>query len=259
MHFGNYFQLILVILTGFSGLIYLTDVLFIAKKRKKAEKKMPIAIDYARSFFPIFLIVLVIRSFIIQPYRVPTGSLEPTILPNDFVAVSQFAYGLRLPLTNKKILSIGEPKKGDIAVFRYPLDPHIDYIKRVIGTPGDHIIYKNRTLYINGKKLDQKFLRNSADFEPPNTYIPASVKQETINHVTHKILVWKKNGNMTEFDLIVPKGQYFMMGDNRDNSGDSRYWGFVPEKDLVGKAFIIWFSWNSRHYKVRWHRIGTKL
>jgi signal peptidase I len=253
------FPLILVIATFLTGLIYLIDVLLLAKRRKKSNKKMPWWVDYARSFFPVLLIVLVIRSFIVQPFRVPTGSLEPTVLPNDFVAVNQFAYGLRLPVLNTKILSIGEPKRGDIVVFRYPIDPKVDYVKRMIGVPGDHVVYKNKILTINGKEMSQRFLHKGMDFEPPDVYIPVDVKEEDLSGIKHEILVRREGGNWGRVDLVVPEGQYFVMGDNRDNSADSRYWGFVPEENLIGKAFLIWLSWDSTRHWVRWSRIGTKL
>jgi len=252
------FPLILVILTAVSGLIALFDILFLAKKRK--DKKMPVIIDYARSFFPVFLIVLVIRSFVVQPYRVPTGSLEPSVLPNDFIVVSQFAYGLRLPVLNTKVLNIGKPKRGDIAVFRFPARPSVDFVKRVIGVPGDHIIYKNKILFINGKKMTQKYVKDSFDTEPGMPNIAAQVRDEDLEGIQHQILI---NANSTmpaeTYDFIVPKGYYFMMGDNRDDSGDSRFWGFVPEKNLVGKAMMIWLSWDSHKFNVRWSRIGTIL
>jgi signal peptidase I len=255
------FQLILVILVGLSGLIYLLDVLFFAKKRNATDtqQKMPLFIDYARSFFPVLLLVLIVRSFLVQPFRVPSGSLEPTILPNDFVAVNQFAYGLRLPVIHTKILAIGRPKRGDVAVFRYPPNPKIDYVKRVIGLPGDRVVYKQKTLYINGKKMPQKFLRTGYDFAPPDFSIPANVKEETLGAVKHEIQVRQKGGDNNEFEVIVPEKSYFMMGDNRDDSADSRYFGFVPETSLIGKAFIIWFSWDSSTHRIRWNRMGQKL
>lgn len=253
------FPLILLSATGISGLIYLVDVIFFSKKRQRQHKEMPLLIDYARSFFPILLIVLGIRSFVIQPFRVPTGSLEPTVLPNDFVLVNQFAYGLRFPVWNKKILSIGEPKRGDIAVFRYPVNPHLDYIKRVIGLPGDHIEYKNKTLTVNGQLMPQTFLDEGVDFEPPNSYVPVKLYQENLDGITHHIFRNPKVNNYETFDINVPQGHYFVMGDNRDNSLDSRAWGFVPEENLVGKAFLIWFSFGDDNYRIRWNRIGTTL
>lgn len=253
------FPLILVILTFLSGVIWLVDSRFFKVKREAAHRKEPWYVDYARSLFPVFLIVLIIRSFIFQPYRVPTGSLEPTIMPNDFIVVNQFAYGLRLPVLNTKIFSIGEPKTGDIAVFRYPVNHAYNYIKRVIGTPGDHVVYKNKRLIINGKTISQKLLGNRPDVEP-NGDINSSLYEENLNGIKHQILVHRVGtGENNSFDIVVPKEMYFMMGDNRDNSGDSRFWGFVPEKDLIGKGEMIWLSWDSETHRIRWHRMGRFL
>ena len=259
------FPLILVCLTLVSGIIALIDKLFFEKRRKKTNKEISIIADYARSLFPVFLIVLIIRSFIVQPFRVPTGSLEPTVQPGDFILVNQFSYGLRLPVLHTKILKIGEPHRGDIVVFRYPAYPSVDYVKRVIGLPGDHIVYKNKVLTINGKKMNQKFLRNGIDFEPaqgnmPIQHIPVQIKQEQLNGITHLIQV-RQHGSPEagNYSFVVPKGDYFMMGDNRDNSADSRFWGFVPEKNLIGKAFLVWMSWNGDKHRIEWSRIGTIL
>ena len=263
------FPLILLVLTIAAGLIWLIDALFWIKHRRPIEGKVkhPVIVDYARSFFPILLIVLIIRSFIIQPFRVPTGSLEPTVAPGDFILVNQFAYGLRFPAFGWKFLPIGKPKRGEIAVFHWPVDPHKDFVKRVIGLPGDSISYVNKILYINGKKAPQKFLRYTTDSN--SVHGPSwtvKVMQEDLLGVKHNIYVCAANAtqcpisNVQNFhDVVVPKGEYFMMGDNRDDSDDSRYWGFVPEKDLVGKAFLVWMSWNSATSSVRWHRIGTVL
>lgn len=256
------FPLILVTLTFITGLVYLVDVLFFAKRRKQQNKKMPWWAEYGRSFFPILLLVLIIRSFIVTPFRVPSGSMEPTILPNDFVAVNQFAYGLRLPVLNTKILSIGEPKRGDVVVLRYPGDPSVDYVKRVVGIPGDHIVYKNRQLYVNGEKIKQKLLGDREDIEEPaSNNVPAWQYEEDLTGVKHAILLWKTETRQDDpVDIVVPSNYYFMMGDNRDNSADSRFFGFVPEENLVGKAFLIWFSWSGfKNGLVRWSRIGTRL
>jgi signal peptidase I len=258
--------LILVILTLLTGVIWLFDAIFFARRRKRAHKKMPVIVDYARSFFPIILIVLCIRSFIVNPFRVPSGSLEPTILINEFIAVNQFTYGIRLPVLNTKIIKIGEPKVGDIVVFRYPANPSINYIKRVVGTPGDHIVYMNKTLYINGKKMPQQFIKDTIDVGEGN--VPVKEFAETINGKTHLIYIRKQGGYASNLDIVVPKNMYFMMGDNRDGSQDSRYWGFVPEKNIEGKAFLIWFSidkdrpmdhFYELYKKIRWHRIGTRI
>ncbi|KPJ67906.1 MAG: signal peptidase [Coxiella sp. DG_40] len=253
------FPLILTSLVLITGLISLIDILFFAAKRKKIGKKKSIFIDYSRSFFPILLIVLLIRSFLIQPYRVPTGSLMPTILPGDFIAVNQFAYGLRLPVVNYKIVNIGEPKHGDIALFRWPNNPKIIFVKRVVGIPGDHVVYRNKTLYVNGKVADQKLIGKTLDIEPDNTPVVVQKRLEDLLGVKHYIFVRESDGYIGTVDTVVPKNNYFMMGDNRDASDDSRYWGFVPEQNLIGKAFLVWMSWDSVKREIRWHRIGEKI
>ena len=250
--------LLLVILTFGSLLIYLIDQCIFKKRRERQKKKEPLLVEYARSLFPIFLIVLIVRSFIFEPFVVPTGSLEPTVLPGDFLVVNQFSYGLRLPVINTKILSISKPKTGDIAVFHHPAVPGKDLVKRVIGVPGDHIIYKNRVLFINGKEMKQTFLKEGLDIEAPeyggNT--PANFMEENLNGIKHQILLFKKDGKITDLDFIIPEGYYFMMGDNRDNSADSRIWGLMPESALIGKAEFIFFSWS---HGINWSRIGVGL
>lgn len=250
--------LLLIILTIGSFIIWMVDKFCFAKARLAAQGKEPLLVDYAKSLFPIFLIVLIIRSFVAQPYRVPTGSLEPTIMPNDFVLVSQFSYGLRLPVLNTKILNIAEPKTGDIVVFKDPSVPGRDLIKRVIGVPGDHIIYKNKVLYINGKEMKQTYLGDAVDVDPieEGGGTPVSVMQENLQGIKHKIHLFKQGGEPTNFDFTVPQGYYFMMGDNRDNSADSRVWGFMPENAILGKALVIFFSWE---HGIDWSRIGNKL
>lgn len=249
--------LILVICVFITGIIWLFDVMFFAKRRKQSGGKLPVIVDYARSFFPVILAVLIIRSFIIQPFRVPSGSLEPTILTWELIAVNQFSYGLRLPVLHTKIFNTGEPKIGDIVVFRYPAKPSVNYIKRVIGTPGDHVVYKNKTLYINDKKMQQTYLKDATDYGEGN--IPVKIYQEDLNGTKHLIYLHKQGGYTNDVDIVVPKNMYFMMGDNRDGSEDSRYWGFVPEANLEGKAFFIWFSWDQYKHKIRWPRIGTRI
>ncbi len=249
--------LVLTLLVLISGIVALSDILFFAKRRG-AGKDMPVVFEYARSFFPIFLLVLLIRSFLIQPYRVPTGSLEPTVLPGDFIIVNQYAYGLRLPVLNYKILDIGEPKRGDITLFRYPNDPSVIFVKRVIGLPGDHIVYVNKTLVINGKVMRQTSFGTELEIGD-GFYEPVQVRLEHLDGADHKIFI-KPGRRESEFiDLIVPKNSYFMMGDNRDNSNDSREWGVVPEENLVGKAFGVWMSWDSINKRVRFSRIGSKI
>ena len=272
------FPLILLAATAISGVIYLCDVLLWAKKRHASTYgKLPLLVDYARSFFPVLLAVLIIRSFIIQPFRVPTGSLEPTVMPGDFILVNQFAYGLRFPVWGWHFLPIGEPKHGDIVVFHWPVDPSKDFVKRVIGLPGDRISYINKVLYINDQEMPQKFVRTATDTNGGNSGSwPVNVVDESFGSETHQIYVCPlstsvggtsvggtsscPNSTMQNFyDVVVPKDHYFMMGDNRDDSDDSRFWGFVPEKNLVGKAFMVFFSWNSATNSPRWNRIGTSI
>lgn len=250
-----------------SGIFALIDLTIFRAKRRKSGIKDPVLIEYCRSFFPVLLIVWVIRSFIIQPYRVPTGSLEPTVMPGDFIAVNQFAYGVKFPIGNVKMIPVGEPKRGDIVLF-YPYASHnIIYVKRLIGVPGDHISYKNKVLYINGKKQAQKFVRKDFDYyAAKGQIIPVNMYEENLNGVWHKIFLHpfdKEAGPLTQadgdFSYVVPKGKYFMMGDNRDDSGDSRFFGSVPERAIIGKAFGVWMSWDPLNHKIRWHRIGTSL
>ncbi len=258
------FELLLTLLVIISGIITLIDQVWLRKRRQlRAQQagqhtlKLPIIVDYARSFFPILLIVLLIRSFVIQPFRVPTGSLEPTVMPGDFIAVNQYAYGLRLPVLHHKILDIGEPKRGEIVVFRYPPDPSINYVKRVIGVPGDKISYVDKSLYINGKKIPQTVIGNNVDIEPDMS-IPVVEKEENLLGVKHRIFLrpnYISSGNF--YNVTVPPGHYFMMGDNRDDSLDSRSWGFVPEANLIGRAFFVWLSWDSDKHWFRWKHLGT--
>ncbi len=260
---------ILVSLVLISGLIWLADNLLFAKKRKastdpasEGKPKLPIVVDYARSFFPLLVIVLVIRSFIFQPFKVPSGSLMPTILPGDYIAVNMAAYGLRLPLTHTKILNTGHLKRGQIALFRWPGDPqHLNYVKRVIGLPGDTISYINKVLYINGKKMSQKVVGDATDYKCITGQPVCTVNkiQENLDGVKHYILVNPSAPAQNFYNIKVPPREYFMMGDNRDSSDDSRYWGFVPNNAIIGRPFAIFFSWNSRTGHARWDRMFTSI
>jgi signal peptidase I len=222
----------------------------------KGQDKLPTTVEYARSFFPIFLIVLLLRAFLVEPFRIPSGSMMPTLLVGDFILVNKFTYGLRLPVTKTKLLDLGEPQRGDIVVFRWPVNPRLDYIKRVVGLPGDRVRYQNKTLFINGEP---------APIEPIGQYRPegsgmralGSIEgRETLGDHEHSVLV---NPLAPDFnpscdflgyrEVSVPEGHYLMVGDNRDDSNDGRCWGFVPEENLVGKAFFVWLSWD-------WQRTG---
>lgn len=248
------FALILVILSALSGLIYALDVIFWAKKRELKQKPNRI-IEYSRSFFPVFFIVLLLRSFLIEPFRIPSGSLEPTLLVGDFVAVSKFAYGLRLPVLEKKFIPLANPTTGAIAVFRWPPDPSFDYIKRVIGTPGDKVSYHNKKLTVNGKEAKQTFVEYTIDESSGKAVAKYS---ENLNGVVHDIFIHAERPAV-DFDLVVPSGNYFMMGDNRDDSADSRFWGYVPDSYLRGKAFLVWMSWNGKTDSLRWSKIGRLI
>jgi signal peptidase I len=215
-------------------------------------------IEYCKSFFPVILAVLLLRSFLVEPFRIPSGSMMPTLLVGDFILVNKFAYGIRLPVLDTKVVEIDEPARGDVVVFRYPKDPSVDYIKRVVGLPGDKIGYYNKVLYVNGEPAGQV---------PAGVYVGkgsgvsmsgASERREQLGEMQHDILVMPRTPGL-EGQYVVGEDEYFMMGDNRDNSNDSRYWGTVPEANLVGKAFRIWMNWDGANGGVDWDRIGMKI
>jgi signal peptidase I len=248
------FALLLVILSLLSGVIYLLDVIFWAKKRKPGQKPGKI-VEYSRSFFPVFFLVLLLRSFLIEPFRIPSGSLEPTLLVGDFLAVNKFAYGFRLPVWEKKVLPVAKPKRGEIVVFRWPPDPSYDYIKRVVGIPGDKIVYHNKVLTINGEEMKQGFVEYATDASSGRAVAKYT---ENLQGIKHDIYV-RPDVPAEDFEVEVPAGQYFMMGDNRDDSMDSRFWGFTADEYLRGKAFIVWMSWNGKTDSVRWSRVGRLI
>lgn len=224
----------------------------------ETPEKEPLLVEYARSFFPVVLIVLVLRSFLFEPFRIPSGSMMPTLLVGDFILVNKFIYGVRLPVLNTKIIESEEPKRGDIVVFRFPKQPSIDYIKRVIGLPGDRIAYFDKKLYINGQPTKQVSLGRYQGVGQGANMTGAERLDEDLIGIEHSILI--SHGTSTVEDVfVVPQGQYFVMGDNRDNSNDSRYWGTVPEANLVGKAFFIWMNWDWQNNGIAFNRIGTVL
>lgn len=270
------FELILVLIVLLTGVICLIDVSYFARKRHHAEMQLTTTpdilqraklekqatmsklVEYSRAFFPVLLLVLLIRSFLVEPFRIPSGSLEPTLIPGDFILTNKFAYGLRLPVLHDKIFNIGEPKVGQIFVFRSPPNTQIDFIKRVIGVPGDKISYIDKVLYINGVMQPQTDLGPVLYKDDEGNNATVEMKSEVINGVKHNIYVLNDKP-AEDFTLIVPPGSYFAMGDNRDFSWDSRYWGFVPEKNLIGKAVMVWLSWDGDKYKIRWNRIGKVI
>jgi signal peptidase I len=251
------FALFLLLLLVVTGLVWLLDKL-VLRRRRAAQAKQPWWVEYSISFFPVILVVFTLRSFLVEPFKIPSGSMIPTLLIGDFILVNKFAYGIRLPVANVKIIDVGSPKRGDVMVFRYPADPSLDYIKRVVGLPGDRIEYRDKELRINGKLVPR---RQVGDYESRERlqYFPRYL--ETFDGAEHEIILEKESpgfvGRTMDFShsgncdynsgglaCTVPAGHYFMMGDNRDNSSDSRVWGFVPDANIVGKAFFIWLNLN---------------
>jgi signal peptidase I len=249
------FALILVVLTGVTGLIWLLDALLL--KPRRTGPKEPILVEYARSFFPVLLLVLVLRSFLFEPFRIPSGSMMPTLLEGDFIFVNKFVYGLRLPVLNVKIVDLGEPERGDVVVFRLPSNPSINYIKRVVGLPGDVVQYdiEARQLTINGEVVA---IERIGEYEEDPYYVRM---QETLGEREHAVL-WMRSASDLGGTFAVPEGHYLMMGDNRDNSEDGRSdkVGFVPEENLVGRAARIWLNWRRPSQGgPRWSRIGQDI
>jgi signal peptidase I len=265
MHFD--FPAFLVLATLVTGIIWLVDALAFAPRRRRlaaagadasggtaAEPayKEPVLVEYSRSFFPVILAVLILRSFLVEPFRIPSGSMMPTLLVGDFILVNKFAYGIRLPVLNKKVIEVGDPQRGDVMVFRYPMDTRVDYIKRVVGVPGDRIDYRNKTLYVNDEPMKQTPIGVYTGVGSGARETGSRHALEDLGGVEHDILTqplstWDFPPNcrvLGNGPIVVPDGHYFMMGDNRDNSNDSRCWGLVPDENLVGKAFAIWMHWD---------------
>lgn len=272
------FQAFMLIILVISGVIWALDVMFWAPRRRETVEttvdkvqngaavaavngtpKEPLLVEYARTFFPVILIVLILRSFLVEPFRIPSGSMMPTLYSGDFILVNKFSYGIRLPLFNNKVIDVGLPERGDVFVFRYPDDPSIDYIKRVVGLPGDLIGYREKKLYVNGEAIQQKPLGVFMGTGVGTSMSGADQYVEKLGDVGHDILVRSNAPSRLAVEVRVPEGHYFAMGDNRDNSNDSRVWGFVPEENLVGKAFMIWMSWNSTGDGVVFDRIGKSI
>ena len=246
------FALILTVLSAVTGVVWLIDRLFFAKRRALTNREgeevaEPAIVDYSRSLFPVLLFVLVLRSFVAEPFRIPSESMMPNLLVGDFILVNKFNYGLRLPVANRKFMAVGEPKRGDVVVFRYPGrgdgDPEkgTDYIKRVIGLPGDVIDVSDDQVTINGQpvayKPDGVFVGSGSALDNTGT----DIVEEGLPGRPHAVLN-EPGSPFAPGRWVVPEGHYFAMGDNRDHSADSRDWGFVPEENLVGRAMIIWLN-----------------
>ncbi len=258
IHFD--FEAFLTLASTITGVLWLLSIYF--RKARSKETFVVRANEQIGSFFPVLLFVLVIRTFVFEPFRIPSSSMMPTLLTGDFIYVNKFAYGLKMPVLHDTIIEIGKPKRGDIIVFRFPGDQSVDYIKRVVGLPGDKIRYDTRkkVLYINGEKVEQELegLYKGLMDDPSNKALIK--KYEILGDKKH--MMFTKNNKSPAFsylDVEVPEGKYFAMGDNRDNSADSRVWGFVPERNLVGRAVFIWMHWRTTDFFEGLKRIGTKL
>ncbi|MFQ6004629.1 MAG: signal peptidase I [Woeseia sp.] len=246
--------LILTLATAFTGAVVAYDRFYLRKRDSASagptNAVLTTTIDYSRSFFPVLLLVLVIRSFIFEPFRIPSGSMMPTLLQGDYIFVKKYSYGLRLPVIEKKIIETGEPDRGDVVVFRLPSDPNVNYIKRVVGLPGDEIVYARHRLIINGELV--AVMPGAAGTSSAGRYV------EQLGEREHAILVTHPDNTMRDGTYHVPDGHYFMMGDNRDNSRDSRFIDAIPETHLVGEAVRVWMHMDGLEWP-QWNRIGTKI
>ena len=273
VHFD--FESLLLIGSLVTGGIWLADALVFARFRQQPATsktaREPVVVEYSRAFFPVLLVVLLIRAFWVEPFRIPSGSMMPSLLVGDFILVNKYAYGLRMPVWHTRLTEGDKPQRGDVVVFRYPLDETQDYIKRVVGLPGDHISYYNRRLSINGKQLKLEKKRVYAGLGDLNRMPGAAgcdrvgakcqVFFEEIDGQRHTIMLNDSSPMGVSGEVFVPDGHYFVMGDNRDHSNDGRNWGFVPEDNLVGKASYIWMHWDWRNggTGLQLRRIGEKI
>lgn len=287
------FALILFVLMVITGVIWCIDVFYLAKQRRIAANKalaeydartakltadgikldqngsraqiehallrQPTWIEYSGSFFPVIALVFLLRSFLFEPFKIPSSSMVPTLLVGDLILVNKFTYGIRLPIVNQKIIQLNDPQRGDVMVFKFPRDMSQDYIKRVVGVPGDKIVYENKRLTVNGKEISYAPLDDYLE-EGSESLTYKKQFTENLSGVEHRILNDERAPTINlsgvkefphseactyryeGFTCVVPAGNYFMMGDNRDNSEDSRYWGFVPDKNIVGKAVAVWMN-----------------
>ena len=270
------FALILFVATLVTGAMVLADRLFFARRRA-ADAPEPWWIEYPKSFFPVLLIVFLLRSFLAEPFKIPSSSMRPTLEVGDFILVNKFAYGIRLPIVEQKIVPLSDPKAGDVVVFRYPVNPSQDFIKRVVGVGGDEVVYRDKQLTVNGRPWAQKADGSYGYLEGLRFESTERFREEVAGaDAAHQIArtpqaqpVYAQNVrpypgrencdyNDRGFVCRVPKGHYFVMGDNRDNSDDSRYWGFVPDDHLRGRAFFIWFNWDDIS-SLAFKRVGSGI
>ena len=253
------FAAVLLLAAVITGLAWLYDAKW-GRKRRAAGEAEPVVVDMARAFFPVIVVVFLIRSFWVEPFKIPSGSMKPTLLVGDFILVNKYTYGIRIPVVNKKVIDVNPIRRGEVVVFRYPADPSVDYIKRVVGTPGDRIVYRGKRLMVNGEPIPVQsagfytdaelnylrlptFMENLGDKNHQMMIVPA---QPPVDLAQVRQFAHRENCEYNDdgFSCTVPAGHYFMMGDNRDQSSDSRYWGFVPDDHIKGRAFLVWMNFG---------------
>jgi signal peptidase I len=262
------FAAVLLLAAVITGLIWLYDAKF-ARPRRASDVPEPVVVDMARAFFPVIVVVFLIRSFWVEPFKIPSGSMKPTLVVGDFILVNKYTYGIRLPVVNRKIIDVNPIRRGDVVVFRYPADPSVDYIKRVIGTPGDKVVYRGKRLTVNGEAMPVQPAGFYTDSEL--NYLRLPTFMEKLGDRSHQMMIVPAQPpvdlaqvrqfahrdnceyNDEGFSCTVPEGHYFMMGDNRDQSSDSRYWGFVPDENIKGRAFLVWMNFSD------FKRIGSGI
>ncbi len=245
---------VLLVLAGVTGFFALLG------KMRGMNEGQSVLVDYGRSLFPVIAVVFALRSFGVEPFRIPSGSMLPTLHLGDFILVNKAAYGIRLPIIYKKVIPAGEPERGDVMVFRFPENPKVNFIKRLVGVPGDDVRVVGRNVYINDVQVQQDLAEQDHQTADTGRGYVSNRYVEQLGEVEHDILVRRGGRGSKGFEGVVPEGHYFVLGDNRDNSRDSRYWGFVPEDNLVGRAFFIWFAWDVVNGGgVDWGRIGNSI
>jgi signal peptidase I len=271
------FALILFIALVISGTIWLWDKAVGVRRRlsrgaagdviaggnvsagEGTDYRPSLVVEYAKAFFPVILLVFLLRSFVIEPFRIPSGSMLPSLNIGDFILVDKFSYGVRLPVINEKVVDTGLPERGEVMVFRYPHDTSINFIKRVVGIPGDAIRYEDKQIFVNDQPVPIRPVGEYELVQSPSRSTTVLKLEEDLGDDVHGVL-HDPDRRSRAMQVTVPDGQYFVMGDNRDHSNDSRFWGFVPEENIVGRAFFIWFSWDSANGGgVNWSRIGNTI
>ncbi len=260
------FSLLLAIAVLATGSIWILDIVWRVvrkawfKSRPTNKGRSNWFVEYAKAFFPVLLIVFFLRSFVVEPFRIPSGSMLPTLQIGDFILVNKYRYGIRIPVLNNKLIELDSPDYGDVMVFRFPHDENVNFIKRVAGLPGDSVIYKDKTIQVNGRNVAQ--LEAGDYWIEPTSNQKIHTKQITESfeeNEAYSILIDEKRSSR-DLSFIVPENTYFVLGDNRDYSNDSRFWGFVPEENIIGEAFLIWFSWDAKSGKgVNWSRIANAI